>query len=586
MSLHGLITRLGMKSLGGQAYQGYAPSPTADVRPEHAKMRISGTCTTGNVDRSREIVVPSGVEWSEYRNNPIFTLCHGWRDPDKIVGRCEVDGRFAVRPSAGGNGWDFTAQLFKEGKNAHIAYETLGMVDTGILRGVSLGFRFLTPDAEDVIARDGHPALRINRCYPFEITLVPTPDNPDAIVRVVEKGFGGRRLSAAWLSILKPMVPAVRSVGFTTKKREKAMPLNTQTPAPGGVAQTGQQPDPNDPNAQQDPNAQPQQPAMPTQKPSVALMLAAESYCMGFIRFLSEQQKVQENPQMKALLPSLVLHLSQMYRTLSTAHQQIQMEDNTFPNLMGHGGMISPDPTPDGQPGFGDGMDDATGPEITAGAAIPSSPDQPIDDPMAGGGDDPNALSDEDMDSLGGDDAAIPGDDGAGDLFGGAGDADADGVQDDQDVDADPMAPPPDDADAEPVEDDEPADDEDDAPKKKKKPPFEKREKAFAVRDVMVQLIREKGFTVAQQRADKLLAAFDANMKREFSQTDVNWLRWGAANVTSASKDQLASLGVWMRQKAMEGVTRPVVAPPLSPEEQLAEAVKTRVNELLAAQSA
>lgn len=563
-----------MKSLGGLTYQGYANSPVADVRPDHQRMRISGTCTSGRMDRSREIVVPAGVDWSEYRTNPIFSLNHGWRDPGKILGTCEVDGQFAVREKAYGGvgGWDFTAQLVKSGPNARIAAESLEMVDMKILKGVSLGFRFLSNHAEDVKGPDGLAALRINKCTPYEITLVPVPDNPDAVVRVVEKSMGGRKYSDVWLSILRPMVPKRnKSVGFTPKTREKAMPQ--LTPAPGGVDPSQQDPSQQDPAMGQ----QPQQPAMPSQKPSIALMLAAEQYTMGFIRFLNDQLKVQENPQMKELVPGMILHLSQLYRTLANAHQQIQMEDQTFPNLMGHGGMLASDPTPDGGAGglgFGDELDGATGQDITAASALPPTPGgdagmgdptaDPSADPAAMGGamDDGSGLSDEDVDSMGGADAGPGG--GSPDLFDGMGD-------DDSDLDGNPDMTDPDidgdgidngeDAEPAPTGDDPDGDEEEDDDADTDGPPVKKtRQKAHDAAQNMILLIREKGFDIAIKRADKLLSAHEAAMKRVYGTSDLNWLRWGADNLEVAPPEDLKKAAQWMRQKALQGVHRPLTA--------------------------
>lgn len=52
---------------------------------------------------------------------------------------------------------------------------------------------------------------------------------------------------------------------------------------------------------------QPQQPPSPASqlpqvKPSIALLMAAEQYTMGFIKFLKQQGDVQDHPEVKKLI--------------------------------------------------------------------------------------------------------------------------------------------------------------------------------------------------------------------------------------------------------------------------------------------
>lgn len=561
--IHSLISKLGIKSLGGQEFLARTPlSPeAAEVRTDARKMRVYGICTSDAVDRSREIVVPDGVIWSEYESNPIVTTLHQWRDPKGVVGHAVIDGRFAVERRGGQ--WHYGAQFIQHGPNVRHAEEAFGLIESGVLKGVSLGFRFIGADSEQVIAPDGHPALKINRCVPFEITHLPVPDNPDAIVRIVEKGVNGRRLSQPWMDILRPMVPKIRFHGFN-HKREKAMAQPMPDPA-------AQQADPAQQQMQQPPSPASQ---LPQVKPSIALLMATEQYAMGFIKFLKQQGDVQDHPEVKKLIGGLILHLSQAYRALSATHQKIQAEDPTFPNLLGHGGILAPDPTPPGlagaagagtppPPAFNDGLDDVNGMEINQGmdgmqGAEPDadnfggSPDGDADD--QGG-----ILSEEEL-------AGSPADDPMGDPTAGPTGADYGDVGDE-----DPMA------DDTFGEDDDQDDDQDDAAM-----PMKKRQKGYEVRPDKIVLVREKGLSIAFERARRLLEAHEQACQREFSGTDLNILRFVADNLDVMKPKQKADFKAWCREKSLKGIARKPVPPPMGSPEYLAE-VEREIARLQAA---
>lgn len=722
---HNLILRLGLKAFGGAEFGGYAPlpAPTAEVRTDSRRMRVYGRCTSEKVDRSREIVVADGVDWDEYRNNPICTINHGWREPEKLIGHAVIDRHFTPKKAADGRGWDFGCQFIQHGPQAGRAAEAFALVDTGVLRGVSLGFRFLGAHSQQITAPDGQPALRIDRCTPFEITFLPVPDNPDAVVHVVEKGVNGRRLSQPWMDILRPMVPKVKMHGFTLPRREKAMagqpsaaqpkswqakstPLNgshttDHTPSDGQLHPSGRlyvshspegslnqvpfgqqmqppakrarahqtvalhasnvepgkphhfqldvdytgktrletvtngpdgqesqthevppasrelrvmianhhkthawmplldkiheeypehtahaiqahtesrqqhgtrtkgmkpmaQPMP-DPAAQQgDPaQMQPQQPPSPASqlpqvKPSIALLMATEQYAMGFIKFLKQQGDVQDHPEVKKLIGGLILHLSQAYRALSATHQKIQSEDPTFPNLLGHGGILAPDPTPPGlagagaqPPAFNDGLDDVNGMEINQGIDGMQGADQ-----MPGADTDPNddqggILSEEEL-------AGGPTDDPMNDPTAGPMGADYGDAGDEDQM--------PDQSGGVFGEDDDDDQDQDDAAM-----PMKKRQKGYEVRPDQIVLVREKGLPIAFERARRLLESYEQAFQREFSATDLNVLRFVADNLDVMKPKQKADFKAWCREKSLQGITRKPVPPPMGSPEYLAE---------------
>ena len=374
-----------LKRLGGSGEVGY--STESPIALDRGRMRISGICTSERLDRSREIVRSKGLDVSDHQTNPIFTIGHGWKDPNAVVGRCEVDGRYTVRPGAEANGaTPFTAQFFQTGPAAERAEQAFALIDSGVLRGVSIGFLIPPGGSNKITAEDGYPALEIVRAKVFEVTTVPVGDNPDAIVRIVEKGFGGRPLLPEYAAMLKPLIPPRRTM-VRVGRREKTMD------APGQTA-------PTQPAPQQQPPAPAEQgPPIP---PSAQHLSNAGTYLVGFLKFLKQEGARQEHPAVKTLMPILQLHLSEAFRAVANTYGQLQAEYPDIPPLPGAGSLlaVAPEPEPmagddlgaeapiddmggvdtgDSELGFDDGFDDAEDSDLYEGGDDDAD-DQVIED--------------------------------------------------------------------------------------------------------------------------------------------------------------------------------------------------------------
>jgi hypothetical protein len=80
-----------------------------------------------------------------------------------------------------------------------------------VLSGISIGFQIPPGSAVKMTADDGYPALDIIRSKLFEVPVLPVGDNPDAVVRVVEKGLGGLKLMPEFHAMLRMFVNPSRS---------------------------------------------------------------------------------------------------------------------------------------------------------------------------------------------------------------------------------------------------------------------------------------------------------------------------------------------------------------------------------------
>ena len=145
---------------------------------------IAGIATTPETDRHGDIVVPSGVTFS----NPLPLLLH--HDKTQPVGRAVLD-------SATANGITFTARLpeiTEAGVVKDRVDEAWHSVKAGLLMGVSIGFRVLN-DAVQILKSGG---LKFLQTEIVELSLVTIPSNQHATITVVKSlATSGRYLPTA-----------------------------------------------------------------------------------------------------------------------------------------------------------------------------------------------------------------------------------------------------------------------------------------------------------------------------------------------------------------------------------------------------
>lgn len=351
-----------LKRLGSASEYGYRTD--AAVRLDRAKMLIHGVCTSERMDRSREVVRAKGLDVADHRLNPIFTLCHGWKSADGIIGRTEIGNEYAVKPGAGNeNSTPFSAGFFQTGPNKEKAYQAFELADSGVLKGVSIGFTIGQGGQQRITATDGYPALELTRTKLFEVTLLPVGDNPDAVVRVVEKGLGGKRLGPDWLAMLKPFIPPKRA-SVVSGYREKTMTgLDTQTDPAG---------------QQQDPNQQPPLAEDPIKQPGAKGLFDLNTFAIGLLKLVVDMQGQHDSPHLLTALPQIQLHLSRILREIQTGYTGAQGQFPDLPPLPGGGSAMLAEPDANPLAELGALGDAATDPDPLADGLGDGLGDDPL----------------------------------------------------------------------------------------------------------------------------------------------------------------------------------------------------------------
>ena len=156
-------------------------APVQDIEVE-GRCDIS-TITTAGVDRDQEIVLPGGMDLTDYRANPVVLYQH---DRGLPVGKC-----LWLKPQA--DRIIAKTQYIAKPKNYQGDWfpdYVLAMVQD-VLRGKSVGFLPLEirEPNEDELARFPDVQTVISRSLLLEYSVVSVPCNPEALVQALTKGL-------------------------------------------------------------------------------------------------------------------------------------------------------------------------------------------------------------------------------------------------------------------------------------------------------------------------------------------------------------------------------------------------------------
>ena len=125
--------------------------------------------TDASIDRDGEIVDPAGIDMKNFERNPVLLYAHDYRsDPIGKVLNIKLDGNRIL----------FTPQFaIGVSDRAKQYYE---MVKAGFLNAFSIGF--IPKEYKDRQNTDGTTSRVFTRSELLEISLVPVPANPNALV--------------------------------------------------------------------------------------------------------------------------------------------------------------------------------------------------------------------------------------------------------------------------------------------------------------------------------------------------------------------------------------------------------------------
>lgn len=179
------------------------PESTLTTAIDGGAMAVLYVLSTDREDRSRDVVHADGIDTSNHASIPIGMLEHGEHHPYPIGIFEDLDKRYTVKH---GDGY-LTGRLYFA-QSDRTACQTFALVDAGVLRGASIGFRPLAAQKRHIYDEGGYRdeqarGLEITRCELLEGSAVAIPDNPDCMAQAAAYASRGRIQG-------EPLVPALR----------------------------------------------------------------------------------------------------------------------------------------------------------------------------------------------------------------------------------------------------------------------------------------------------------------------------------------------------------------------------------------
>lgn len=148
---------------------------------------VGGVISTESVDRDKEVVLARGLNFEEFRKNPIVLFMH---DPLSPVGKCT---RGPSHRRKGGVQEVMATTQFAETK---LAEEVYSLVEGDFIRGISIGMNpssmeVSPPNPVEIRKKpawaDAHRVIR--QAELIEYSFVSIPANADALTSAVNKGL-------------------------------------------------------------------------------------------------------------------------------------------------------------------------------------------------------------------------------------------------------------------------------------------------------------------------------------------------------------------------------------------------------------
>lgn len=163
---------------------------------------FTATITTDVIDSDGEVVIPQGMNATEYETNPILLFNH---DPTLPIGRCTE-----LRRSSSAIVGDFEFAQKPDGYSGSYFPEFVAsLVGQGIVKGISIGykpeqggFRRATVDDRKRWGDTLHTVY--SKWKLFEISVAPLQANPLALVSAIRKGMVKEDDAMRWLNYEKP----------------------------------------------------------------------------------------------------------------------------------------------------------------------------------------------------------------------------------------------------------------------------------------------------------------------------------------------------------------------------------------------
>jgi HK97 family phage prohead protease len=165
---------------------------------------FTATITTATLDRDGEVVIPQGMDATEFEANPVLFWNHDYNQP---VGKC-----LALRREPAGIVGEFAFAQRPEGfEGAYFPEFVASLVAQGVVRGVSIGYMPAEGGTRRATVEDrkryGDTVQTVfSKWKLLEVSVAPLQANPDALVTAISKGAVSAADATRWLGWTPPAV--------------------------------------------------------------------------------------------------------------------------------------------------------------------------------------------------------------------------------------------------------------------------------------------------------------------------------------------------------------------------------------------
>lgn len=156
---------------------------------EKGSRRVQARISTTAIDRDGDVILPSGLDASDFRKNPVVLMQH---DQDRVLGKAT---NLRTTPNAVIAEVEFAARPKTLPENAEWPPDTvLDLFQQGVLKAFSVGFQVpaggVREASEKDVARFGDGVRSVITNWKLlEFSVVSVPANQDALALAVSKGM-------------------------------------------------------------------------------------------------------------------------------------------------------------------------------------------------------------------------------------------------------------------------------------------------------------------------------------------------------------------------------------------------------------
>ncbi len=179
-------THANPSTLEGFRRKDYCGKGSADIEVADGAREFMAKITTNSIDRDREIVDPMGIDFANFRKNPVILWGHNYTEP--AIGRAAWIKRWTVEGKTLGH---ISKGIIAN--NVQKAEDIFRLMQQQVLNTTSIGFVPISghePTAEEI---KKNPKLKQvlwihDRISMLEFSIVNVPANPQATIDAVSKG--------------------------------------------------------------------------------------------------------------------------------------------------------------------------------------------------------------------------------------------------------------------------------------------------------------------------------------------------------------------------------------------------------------